>query len=216
MVVTIDGPAGAGKSSVARHLAAALSFDLLDTGSMYRAVTLIALRRNIAWSDTEQLVRAIDDLRLDLASQRLWLNDTEITSEIRLPEVTRQIRLVAGNTAIRQRLNEWQRKIADGRDIVTEGRDQGSEVFPQAVCKIFLTATASERAKRRVIQLQNGSENLDFELVKQEIERRDEGDRQREVGRLCPAQDALQFCSDELTEGEVVRAMVLIVQARTV
>ena len=214
MIVTIDGPAGAGKSSVAKRLAQQLGFALLDTGSMYRALTLLAMRRAIPWDNTERLVSSVDDLRLDLKQQTVWLQNDEITSEIRTAEVTREIRYVANNGAVRERLNVWQREIATDQNIVTEGRDQGSEVFPLAACKIFLTATVEERARRRVAQRKNQDENLDIELVRREIERRDEGDRNRIVGPLVPAVDAIHFCTDQLSEEDVVHSLLLMVSNR--
>src|SRR5690242_14186999 len=138
MIVTIDGPAGAGKSTAARMLARRLGFDFLDTGAMYRAVTLAALRAGCDLGDEEALARGVAGVTLEMPPGRVLLNGEDVTERIRTPEVTAGTGKVASSPAVRRRLGELQRAVAAGRDVVTEGRDQGTIVFPDAARKFFL------------------------------------------------------------------------------
>jgi hypothetical protein len=142
MIITIDGPAGAGKSSIARRVAQELGFEFLDTGAMYRAVTWGAMQREIAWDDVDALAEFADSACLVWQDDRIFLDDQDISEEIRTPQVTSHIRHLADPPRIRERISAQQRRIAAGRDIVTEGRDQGTEVFPDAHCKIFFAVGA--------------------------------------------------------------------------
>ncbi|MEE2937091.1 MAG: (d)CMP kinase [Planctomycetota bacterium] len=216
MIVTIDGPAGAGKSSIARKVAQRLGFEFLDTGAMYRAVTLGAIRAQIAFDDVDGLVDFANGMQLRWKNTRILLNGDDVTEEIRSPIVTSAIRHVADLPAIRKQLSEEQRRIAKGRDIVTEGRDQGSEVFPDAECKIFLTASSQERARRRQEQLTKVGRHLPLEDVLRAQEARDEEDRQRPIGSLRPAEDAVVIESDGMTLDEVLEQALAIVAQRQV
>jgi CMP/dCMP kinase len=149
MIVTIDGPAGAGKSSAARELARRLGFRFLDTGAMYRAVTYAARERGIELSDAEQLAQLAKQIRVELAGDRVLLDGDDVTTAIRRFDITSVIHHAADNSAVRGQLVLWQRAAAEGGDVVTEGRDQGTVVFPDAEVKIFLTADEVERARRR-------------------------------------------------------------------
>ena len=155
MVITIDGPAGAGKSSTARELATRLGFHFLDTGAMYRAVALAALQRGVSWDDSGQLADFVRSLDIVVSDDRVYTDKIDVTDEIRKIEVTAVIHHVADNPEIRAYLVEQQRRVAAHGDYVTEGRDQGTVAFPHAECKIFLTAspeemrqTANERTRR--------------------------------------------------------------------
>ena len=132
MIVTIDGPAGAGKSSVARALARRLGFRFLDTGAMYRAVTLMAIRQNIDWNDTAALANVAEVLPLRLEEERVFLDGEDVSREIRTTEVTQQVRHAADQPRVREQLVQLQRELAEGQDTVTEGRDQGTVVFQNA------------------------------------------------------------------------------------
>lgn len=211
MIVTIDGPAGAGKSSIARQVADRLGFEFLDTGAMYRAITLGAIRNQVEFDDPTTVIGFAQKARLRWEDHRLFLDDTDVTEEIRSPIVTDSIRFVADLPEIRSLLSQRQREIARGRNIVTEGRDQGSEVFPDAECKIFLTASPEERAKRRHQQLADNGRPIPLDEILRAQNRRDEEDRNRPMGSLRPADDAVVLQSDGLTTEEVLERTLEIV-----
>lgn len=212
MIVTIDGPAGAGKSSVARKLAERLGFQFLDTGAMYRAVTLAALRRKVDLQDPEAIGKLASQVTLRFDKQRVYLDEVEVTKQIRTAEVTDQTHFVAKNVAARAHLVQLQQRMAFGLDTVTEGRDQGTVAFPKAECKFFLTASDEERARRRWAQLK--AEGIDVELseVLAKQRQRDQDDAARAVGPLVPAHDAVIVSTDGLTEEEVVDRLVGLVR----
>lgn len=215
MIVTIDGPAGAGKSSLARQAADSLGFEFLDTGAMYRAVTLAAIRADIDWNDADALVALTRKLQIEFRDRRVWLDGQDVTDLIRSPSVTDRIRHVADLPAIREILTEKQRQFAAGRNVVTEGRDQGSEVFPNAQCKIFLTASPEERARRRQQQLAEIGRYVPLGDILAQQNRRDLEDRMRPIGRLRPAPDAIILQSDGLSPDDVLLEVLRIVhQAR--
>lgn len=211
MIVTIDGPAGAGKSSIARQVADRLGFPFLDTGAMYRAVTLGVLRAGIDLNDVDALVDLARGLQLRWEDHRIYLDGDDVTDEIRTPRVTEAIRYLADLPAVRHQLSVMQRRIAEGRDMVTEGRDQGSEVFPDAECKIFLTASPRERALRRQQQLAETGRHLPLEEILKAQDQRDEEDRKRPIGALRPATDAVVIESDGMTPEEVIQRALQIV-----
>src|SRR5437762_3299843 len=165
MIVTLDGPAGAGKSSTARALARRLGFRFLDTGAMYRAVALAAVRRGLSWERPDDLADLAGRLRIDVSETAVLLDGEDVTREIRAVAITRVTRYAANNPGVRARLVELQRQQVGDEDVVTEGRDQGTVVFPQAACKIFLTASPEERARRRLQDLEARGEEHSFERV---------------------------------------------------
>src|SRR5262245_56458934 len=180
MIITIDGPAGAGKSSAARALAGRLGFSFLDTGAMYRAATLAGLRAGIDLRDQEALGRLLADFRLEMPPGRVVLNGEDITDWIRTAEITAHSGKVADSPLVRRHLAGLQRTIATGRDMVCEGRDQGTVVFPDAACKFFLVADPRERARRRQREMAARGEIVSWEKVLQSQEERDRRDRSRE------------------------------------
>jgi cytidylate kinase len=214
MIVTIDGPAGAGKSTVAKRLARRLGFTFLDTGAMYRAVTLAALRRGLSWDDREALVRLAGEIRIVPQDGRTWLDGEDVTDLVRTYEISNLVRHAANNSGVRAQLVELQRAAAAGKDVVTEGRDQGTVVFPQAECKIYLTAGPEERARRRLADLEARGEHLNFDDVLAKQNTRDESDRSRDVGPMVAAADAIEFVTDGLTIDEVVDRLEQLVLAR--
>lgn len=213
MIVTIDGPAGAGKSSISRQVADRLGFDFLDTGAMYRAITLGAMRAQVELEDELALLDFCSSVTIQWDGESIFLNGDDVTNEIRTPAVTRAIHFLADLPAVRDQLSMQQRRIAAGRDIVTEGRDQGSEVFPDAECKIFLTASAQERAVRRQQQLMEAGRHLSLEEVLAAQDRRDQEDRDRPIGALRAAEDAVVIMSDGMTPDEVLARALEIVEA---
>lgn len=215
MVVTIDGPAGAGKSSVAEEVARQLGFRFLDTGAMYRAVACLALERGVDWDDAVALGELAVDLPLEFREGRVLLDGSDVSQAIREPEVTENIHHVADNLQVREALVELQRTLAVSGNIVTEGRDQGTVAFPAAECKIFLTASPAERARRRQAQLQGQGIDLDPDQLLQQLVARDERDACRPVGALQVADDAITVNTDGMDQSQVVEHLVGLVQEKT-
>jgi cytidylate kinase len=214
MIVTIDGPAGAGKSSAARELARRLGFRFLDTGAMYRAVTLAARERGYDLADGEQLARLVGEIHVELVGDRVLLDGTDVTAAIRKFDITTVIHHAADNGAVRGQLVVWQRAAAEGSDVVTEGRDQGTVVFPDAECKIFLTAAEQERAQRRHRDLMARGEEIPFDEVLANQRLRDERDSSRAVGALRKADDAIEVSTDGLNPDQVVAKLEAIVRSK--
>lgn len=212
MIVTIDGPAGAGKSSAARRLARRLGFRFLDTGAMYRAVALAGHRRRVVWGDAQQLAQVAADLALDLSDDCILMDGEDVTRAIRTLEITTLTQYAADNEAVRRELIERQRQFAQGRDVVTEGRDQATVVFPDAECKIFLTAGEEERARRRFQDLLARGEEVDFAEVLKKQRLRDQRDVERVFGGLAKAPDSIEVLTDGLTPEEVVDRLEQIVR----
>lgn len=213
MIVAIDGPAGAGKSSVARLLAERLGFRFLDTGAMYRAVAWAGLQQDIDWRDELRVAAMAKKLRIVL-TDRVHVNDLDISSAIRTPQVTEHVCHPADNVHVRKILIDWQREFAREQDTVTEGRDQGTVAFPNAECKIFLTATPQERARRRHRELTERGVTTSFEEVLRKQEIRDRHDEQREVGGLKKATDAIEFFTDGLSTDGVVDQLETLVRRK--
>ncbi len=214
MIITIDGPAGAGKSTVARALAARLGYRFLDTGAMYRAVALAALRCDVEGGDIRAMAGLARQVDIRLDGDRVFLDGEDVSDAIRASELTAAIRYASDNPGVRERLVELQRRIGRDGDIVTEGRDQGTVAFPEAQCKIFLTATPEERARRRVLELRERGEQVSFDDVLASQEQRDHRDSHRAVGPLVKAEDAVQVLTDGLTFEAVVQRLVEVASQR--
>jgi len=214
MIVTIDGPAGAGKSTAARRLARRLDFRFLDTGAMYRAVAWAALERSLPWDQPNALVALARHVKIELDGKRVLVDGRDVSEAIRTTEVTAVTHYAANNPGVREHLVELQRRAAGSENIVTEGRDQGTVVFPNAECKVFLTASPEERARRRVVDLATRGEELSFEDVLELQSERDRNDQSRSVGPLVAAADAIELCTDGLTADEVVDRLEVLVRLR--
>jgi cytidylate kinase len=214
MIVTIDGPAGAGKSSAARMLAARLGFDFLDTGAMYRAVTLAALRSRCDLSDQAALAHLVGAVKLEMPPGRVVLNGEDVTALIRTPEITAASGPIASSAVVRAKLVEWQRAIAGGRNFVCEGRDQGTVVFPDALCKFFLIADPQERARRRHRELLARGETITLDDLLAAQKERDDRDAARDIAPMVPAADAILLDSTQLSLEDVVLRMESEVRRR--
>ncbi|MHC4480880.1 MAG: (d)CMP kinase [Planctomycetota bacterium] len=218
MVITVDGPAAAGKSTVALRLARRLGFLYLDTGAMYRAVTHRALQAGMDMADPCALARAAEQARIELepADDGLCVrcDGVDVTRAIRTAEVTRNIYRVADEPAARRVLIEKQREFGRRHDVVAEGRDQGTEVFPGAEVKFYLDASVEERAARRLKDLRRGGGDASEEEVRRELAERDTRDRSRPVGALRRQGDMVVIDSTDMTVDEVVAAMVAEIRRR--
>jgi cytidylate kinase len=219
LVITIDGPAASGKSTVARRLAEKLDATFLDTGAMYRVVTIAAKDAGVDLSNERKLLQVIENSEFEFLAapgrMRTLVDGIDVTEQIRQPDVTASARYVASAPKVRAKLVQMQRKFAARhKRIVTEGRDQGTVVFPDADMKFYLTATLPERAKRRQAELRAKGCNQSIEQVQQAIEQRDKSDEQRTVGPLRPASDAIILDTTNLSIDEVVGKALRFVEEK--
>lgn len=219
LVIAIDGPAGTGKSSVSRGLAGAIGARYVDTGAMYRIATLAMLRDGIDLDDPEAIAGAADvplSVGFDPEVEQAFLAGEDVSAQIRGDDVTRAVSAVAAVPAVRARLVRLQREVAAGSDrVVVEGRDIGTVVLPDADVKIFLTASAETRARRRNDQNVAAGLPSDYETVLADVRRRDHLDSTREVSPLRPADDALIVDTSDMTQTEVIAHLRDLVEQRT-
>ena len=214
IIITIDGPAGVGKSTVSQMLAKRLGVSFLDTGAMYRALTLAAMNEKADLNKTAQLLDILKRkvLQFDISGgvMKVSIDGIDVSEEIREPSVTANVRYIAEKPELRKELVQMQRDFARQHGgIVTEGRDQGTAVFPDADFKFFLTAGAEERARRRQAQLGESGKEADLEELRENIEKRDASDKNRTVGPLTPADDAIVI---DTTNMEVQQAVEKIAE----
>jgi cytidylate kinase len=214
MIITLDGPAGAGKSSAARALAARLGWCYMDTGAMYRAVALTALDRGIPLDDSVRIAALAEEVCIEFRDGRVNVDGRDVSVEIRTERITAATRPVADAPPVRDAMKRIQRRMAEGIDVVTEGRDQGSVVFPHAELKVFLTASPEERARRRHREeVGRGHATTTLESVLESQSQRDDADCSRPVGAMRQADDAFLLETDGLSAEEVVQRLVDMAQA---
>jgi cytidylate kinase len=218
MVIAIDGPAGAGKSSVAKRVAQALGYRYLDTGALYRALAWKAMQRGLRPQDTRYIIEMTRETRVELqqsnGEQRVLVDGEDVTEAIRVPEVGNLASPISAIPEVREILLDWQREFGRQGGIVAEGRDTGTVVFPNAEVKIFLTASLDERARRRHKELLGRGINISFEQVKLDMEARDQRDSTRHVAPLRPAPNAVLINTDHMSLDEVVEEVLRICRAR--
>lgn len=215
--IAIDGPSGAGKSSAAKLASARLGYVYVDTGALYRAIGVAALRRGLTTTDKEQVLPILPELQIELAfidgEQHVILNGEDVSREIRLPEASMAASDVSAMPEVREYLLDLQHKIAAENNCFMDGRDIGTVILPHAQLKIFLTASAEIRAKRRYDELIGRGTPVEYETVLQDIIQRDYNDSHREVAPLKPAEDAVILDSSCLTLEEVVAKVIELVEA---
>lgn len=211
LVVAIDGPAGAGKSTVAQRAAKALGYTYIDTGAMYRAVAWKALQRGAVLTD-EMILHALQDMDIVLAykegNTQVYVDGEDVTKAIRTPEVSAVVSRVAAMGEVREKLVELQRKMATSGGVLMDGRDIATNVLPHADVKLFLTASIEERATRRWKELKAKGYDTGIEEVKADIARRDKADSEREISPLVQAEDAELLDTTGMTIDEVVQAIL--------
>jgi CMP/dCMP kinase len=219
LIIAIDGPVGSGKSTLARRVAELLGYVYIDTGAMYRALALKALRRGISLDATDQLVALARETRIDLraqdGTQLVFLDGEDITAAIRTPEVSQAASRVAVVPGVRQVLVAEQRRAGEQGGVVMEGRDIGSVVFPDAGLKIFLTASPEVRAERRWREHQQKGDAIDLARTLEEIRERDQRDRERSTSPLVRARDAVVVDSTAMEPEEVARLVVMLTKGQS-
>jgi len=218
--IAIDGPAGAGKSTVARAVAGQLNLIYLDTGAMYRALTLAALRQNLDLHDDYALAKMAASVRLDIrpgernGENLIFLDGEDVTASIRRPEVSRNVSYVAKSAPVRRLMADLQRQLGQEGGVVMDGRDIGTHVMPAAEYKFFLTASLEERARRRREELLTQKEEISREQMIAEIAARDKIDSERQHAPLCKAADAIEVDTTTMSVEEVIAAIVDTVRGR--
>ncbi len=214
--IAIDGPAGAGKSTAARRAAKELNFIYVDTGAMYRTIALYMLRENVDINDEEALSDALGKIDIGISykddMQRMILNGEDVSGQIRTEEVSEQASRTAALPKVRQKLLDLQRDLARNNDVVMDGRDIGTNILPDAELKIYLTASAGERARRRFAELQEKNQECSLEEIRKEIEERDYRDMHRETAPLRQAEDAVYLDTSDMGLEEVTKNIVRLVR----
>ena len=220
MIVAIDGPAGSGKGTVTKEIAKRMGLINLDTGATYRCVALASLKHGIKLEEEDKIVSLIDDLDIEFKYDkddfiRVFLNGEEVTSEIRSFEVNKIVSPISSIVRVRLKMVDLQRKMAEGKDVIMEGRDIGTYVFPNADVKIYLDADVEERAKRRFKENKEKGLDVTFEEVLENIKKRDENDKHKEIGSLKIAEDAVIVDSTKLSIDEMADAVEKIILEKT-
>ena len=217
--IAIDGPAGAGKSTIARRVAKELSFIYVDTGAMYRAMALYLLRREVNRDDTEQIGNICQDAEISIEYQNgeqiVLLNGENVNSYLRTEEVGNMASVSSAVPRVREKLLSLQRKLAKDMSVVMDGRDIGTTILPDADVKIYLTASSLTRAKRRYLELQEKGTVCNLDEIQKDIEERDQRDMNREISPLRQAEDAVLVDSSDLTIQQVVDRILQIFRSKT-
>ena len=216
--IAIDGPAGAGKSTAARQAAERLGFVYVDTGAMYRTIALYFLRNHTDVDDEKALEKALENIRVSISYdngvQHMLLNGEDVTGLIRSQEVSDKASQSSARPAVRQKLLQLQRGLAESCDVLMDGRDIGTKILPDADLKIFLTASVDVRAARRCAELTDKGESVSYEEIRSQIEERDYRDTHRDVSPLCQAEDAVLLDTSDMDLDSVVNSIVDMAKER--
>ena len=212
MIIAIDGPAGAGKSTIAKKVADSLGYVYIDTGAMYRAFTYELLTSSISLSDIEKITKVLEKTNIEFKNNEIFLNNLNVTNEIRSKNVTANVSAVSAIPQVREKLVNLQRKIASESNSILDGRDIGTVVFPNAELKIFLTAIVKIRALRRYNELIAKDKNIDINEIEAEIEKRDKLDSSRETSPLIKAADAIEIDTSDLSIDEVANTILKLAE----
>ena len=217
--VAIDGPAGAGKSTIAKRLAKELGYQYVDTGAIYRTVAYFFDTWGVSPKDIDGINRYIDELNIDIwydeaGVQHMYMNNIDVTNDIRTPDISMKASTISAHAVVREMLLDMQREIAREFDVIMDGRDIGTVVLPKATVKIFLTASAEERAKRRTKELLEKGQKANYETVLKEIQQRDYQDTHREVAPLKMCRDSIKLDTSDMNLEEAVAAMKEIIEKK--
>ena len=204
IIVAIDGPAGSGKSTIAKIIAKKFNFTYIDTGAMYRMITLYLLENNIDFDDLKEIEKILNTVNLDMQGDKFYLNNVDVTTKIREKRINENVSKVASIKIVRSNLVDLQRKVSNNKNVILDGRDIGTVVFPNAKVKIFLVATAEERARRRYNEFLEKKIEITYEEVLKSIKERDHIDSTRDESPFVKANDAIELDSTNLTIDDVV------------
>ncbi len=217
-VVVIDGPAASGKSTTARIVSNKMNWLMLDTGAMYRAIAVYTVQQNVALSDSEKIGTLANQVQLDLEPSdngvRVFLNDQEVTEEIRTPEIDKAVSPVCEIPKVRDAMVSLQRKIAEGHSLVAEGRDMGTVVFPNADLKFYMDASIEARAMRRKKDMEAKGIDISLQQLKEDIAERDRRDSSRDHSPLKPAEDAIHLDTTKLSIDEQVEEIMTLINKK--
>ncbi len=217
-IVGIDGPAGSGKGTVTKNVANKLGLINIDTGSTYRCVALEVINQKIPLEDKERIIKIAKTIKIEIETlsdgDKIFLNGKEVTKEIRSKEVTQIVSQISSIKEVRFQMVELQRKLAEGKNVIMEGRDICTYVFPNADVKIYLDASVEERAKRRYKENKEKNIDMSYEEVIENIKKRDENDKAKEIGALKKAEDSIVVDTTSLTIEEVVEKIIEIIRKK--
>lgn len=208
-VIAIDGPSASGKGTVAQRVAAKLGFHYLDSGALYRLVALAGLQHDIDWQDGGALGDLVPQLKVHFDGEQIYLNHHEVSAQVRSEQMSQGASQVAVHPQVRQALVSWQHSLRQMPGLVADGRDMGTVIFPDAQCKVFLTASAEVRADRRVKQLSQRGVAADYQAILQDLQARDQRDRERSSSPLVQAADAHLLDTDALNIQQAVDQVLM-------
>lgn len=213
MIIAVDGPAGAGKSTISKLVAKKLGIQYLDTGAMYRAVTLYFLENNVDFSNIDEVEKNLDKIHIDFLNNILFLNNIDVSKQIREKNVNDNVSAVSAIAIVREKMVDLQRKMSNNKSVILDGRDIGTVVFPNANYKFFLVASVDIRAQRRYKEeLEKGNKSANIDDIKKSIENRDYIDSTRKVTPLKKADDAIQIDTSYMNIEEIVESIISYIQ----